>query len=214
MHLAARFYLSLVVALMFAGPARPQDAHNPLRLYAVYVDGGYGVYLGKGFVITAAHVAGLEPRVQIAGRQVPAKVVKRGDVSDVDLTLLSIDEHFPTNLGLRHMPLCQTLLEPDEPVFVAIPEGVARSHILSPSLLPLDVPTKLRTAIRYIAPGNSGSGVFDAREKCLLGIISRKLSLVEVKQVNGHEVREPHEIAKYFVPTSEIVKFIPPEVRF
>jgi S1-C subfamily serine protease len=212
MHFATPSCLVLIAAMSLAGSAYPQDIHNPLRFYAIHIGGGYGVYLGKGIVITAAHVTDAEPRVEIAGRDLPAKVVKRG--SDVDLALLSIDEHLPARLGLRHMPLCQSPPGTGQPVFVAIPEGVVQSYVLSPSQLPPDTPAKWQTAIRYVGPGNSGAGVFDAHEKCLLGIISRKLSLVQIKQVDGHIVRETHDIAKYFVPASEIAKFIPPEVRF
>jgi Trypsin-like peptidase domain len=170
MPFATPFCLGLIAAAILAEPAHPQDANYLLRFYAVRIGAGYGVNLGKGIVITAAHVAGLEPRVEIAGRDLPTKVVKRGD--DVDLTLLSIDEHLPARLGLRHMPLCQKPPATGEPVFVAIPEGVARSYVMSPSQLPPDIPAKFRTAIRFVDPGTSGSGVFDANEKCLLGIIS------------------------------------------
>src|SRR5207247_2235736 len=112
-----------------------------------------------------------------------------------------------------HMPLCQNPPGTGQPVIVAIPEGVVRSYVLSPAQLPPDIAAKFPTAIQYVDPGNSGSGVFDAKEKCLLGIISRKVSRVEIKQVNGREVREQHNIAKYFVPVSEIAKFMPPEGR-
>jgi hypothetical protein len=86
---------------------------------------------------------------------------------------------------------------------------------MSPSLLPSDLSAKFRTAISYVAEtGNSGAGVFDANEKCLLGIISRKISGIQIKQMNGQAVREQVDIAKYFVPASEIAKFMPPDVRF
>ena len=70
----------------------------------------------------------------------------------------------------------------------------------------------LVTAIRDFEPGNFGTDVFDAKEKCLLGI--RKISAVQVKQVNGQLVREPVDIAKYFVPAFEIASFIAPDIRF
>ena len=101
MHFANSFCLGLIAALAVAGSARTQDARNPLRLYAVGIGIGHGVYLGKGMVISAAHVAGEGSRVQIAGADLPTKVVKQDN--DVDLILLSIDEHLPARLGLRHM---------------------------------------------------------------------------------------------------------------
>ena len=178
----------VIAAAALAGPARPQDADDSLRLYAVHIDRapkqswtGLGVYLGRGIVITAAHVAGLgfwrKPRVEIAGQIFPTDVLKDGHFHGVDLTLLFVDmPQLPVSLGLRRMPLCQTSPWVGEPVIVATPEGVARSHVMSPRLLPPGVP-KYQSVIRYVAEtGDSGSGVFDANKKCLLGIITRKIS--------------------------------------
>jgi len=212
MHFPKSLYLGLIAALVVVGPARTQDARDPLRLYAVGIGIGHGVYLGKGIVISAAHVAAAGSHVQIAGADLTTKVIKQDN--DVDLILLSIDEHLPARLGLRRMPLCENPPRTSQQVIVAVPQGVVRSHVLSPSQLPSDIRIKFRTAIQYVGPGNSGAGVFDANEKCLLGIITQKMSLVEVKQVNGREVRERRDIAKYFVPVTEIAKFIPPELRF
>jgi Trypsin-like peptidase domain len=226
MHFAIPFYLGLIAAAL-AGPAHSQEPDDALRFYAVHIDrtqkqplNGYGVYLGNGIVITAAHVVGggdaTKPQVKIAGEYLQTKVVKDGDLNDVDLTLLSIDaRQLPDSLASRHMPLCQHPRGTGAPVIVATPDGVARSYIMSPSLLPPDTPAKFRTVIRYVAEtGNSGAGVFDANEKCLLGIISRKISGIEIRPMNGQLVREPVDIAKYFVPVSEIAKFIPADVRF
>jgi hypothetical protein len=57
--------------------------------------------------------------------------------------------------------------------------------------------------------GNSGSGVFDAGRKCLLGIMSRKI-YVRSPDNTG----EQKDIAKYFVPASTIAAFVPAEYRF
>jgi hypothetical protein len=59
--------------------------------------------------------------------------------------------------------------------------------------------------------GNSGSGVFDARHKCLLGIMSQKFSNSRIRVDTG-EV-EIHDIAKYFVPATTIADFLPAEFR-
>ena len=227
MQLAIAFCLSLIAAAVVAGMARSQDVDEALRLYAVHIDrtqvtplNGYGVYLGNGFVITAAHVVGggdaTKPQVKIDGQHLRTAVVKDGNVNDVDLTLLSVDVHqLPDSLASRHMPLCQNPLKAGEPVIVATPEGVARSYIMSPSELPPDIPAKFRTVIRYIAEtGNSGADVFDARAKCLLGIISRRISGVLNTSLEGQTVQVPINVAKYYVPVSEIAKFIPPDVRF
>jgi hypothetical protein len=58
---------------------------------------------------------------------------------------------------------------------------------------------------------NSGSGVFDAGQKCLLGIVSRKI-YVSPSSVAPESERK--DIAKYFVPASTIRTFIPTEYRF
>ena len=206
--------IGLFAAALVVGLAHSEDAGDSLRPYAVSVGGGHGVYLGKGIVITAAHVAGFPPQVEIAGAKVPTKAVKRGDLNDVDLTLLSIDEQLPAKLGLDHIQLCQKPPGTGEPVFVVLPEGATQTYVMSRALLPSNIPAKFQTAIRDFGPGNSGTGVFDAKEKCLLGIISRKISTIQVKQVNGQPVREPVDIAKYFVPASEIASFIPSDIRF
>src|SRR6266516_4495053 len=97
-----RFTIGLVLATAaFAslGFAHAQPTDDSLRLYAVNVIQdppqswtGYGIYLGKGLVLTAAHVVGsatrTKPNVRIAGMDLPARAIKEG--TRVDLTLLSI----------------------------------------------------------------------------------------------------------------------------
>ncbi len=213
-----------VAALPTFGQAHAQSTDDSLRIYAVNILHdppqswtGYGIYLGKGLVITAAHVVGsaadTNPSVRIAGMDLPAKAIKEGSVEGVDLTLLSIDEHkLPIYLQMRRMPLCEKPPWAGEPVIVAVPEGTARSRIMSPQLLPPDVRTKFPTVISDVATtGNSGSGVFDAGTKCLLGIMSRKIS---ARPTSADEESEQKDIAKYFVPASVIRAFIPTEYPF
>jgi hypothetical protein len=59
--------------------------------------------------------------------------------------------------------------------------------------------------------GNSGSGVFDAQHRCLLGIMSRKISQSRTRPDNGKP--ETRDIAKYFVPASEIAAFLPADTQ-
>jgi len=217
-----RLAYSLAAAfLMVSGGAHAQDpGDDALRLYAVNVVQnppqswpGYGVYLGNGLVITAAHVVGsasrTHPSVRIANLELPAKAVKEGSLQQVDLTLLAIDEaRLPVSLQLRRMPLCRIPPKPGEPVIVAIPEGIARSTVMAPRLLPDDLRAKFPTVIKDVATtGNSGSGVFDAERKCLLGIMSQKL-FSRAANVNSIVVKEK-DIAKYFVPAAIIAAFIP-----
>jgi hypothetical protein len=217
--------VGLALAL-FDRPSRagdPSDVDDSLRVYAVNVHRtpmqtwgpGYGIYLGNGLFITAAHVVGqgwlTRPKVVIDGQEYPTRVVKEGSSGGTDLTLLSVDERdLPVRLGLRRNPLCDVAPRPGENVVTVVPEGTARSRIISPEKLPLDA-RKYSTAIRDVAgTGNSGSGVFDAEHKCLLGIMSKKIS-VSGKRPDGKT--ETKDIAKYFVPASTIAEFIPAELR-
>jgi hypothetical protein len=222
-----RFPIALcLVAAVFAplNSARADPTDDSLRIYAVNIIQdppqswtGYGIYLGKGLVITAQHVVGsasqTKPSVRIAGMDLPAKAIREGNFERVDLTLLSIDEQkLPIYLQMRRMPLCEKPPWPGEPVIVAIPEGTARSRIMSPLLLPFDVRRRFSTVIRDVATtGNSGSGVFDAGQKCLLGIMSRKLF---VRPNSADAESKEKDIAKYFVPASAIRTFIPANYRF
>jgi len=210
--------LFLLLTIAF-GRAQAEPTDDSLRAYAVHVlqdpagsSNGAGIYLGKGLVITAAHVVKSGgPGVSIAGLNLPAKIVREGAFEQVDLALLSVDEEkLPISLRLRRMPLCQRPPWVGEPVIVAIPESTARSRIMSPLLLPAHVRFRFSTVISDVATtGNSGSGVFDAERKCLLGIMSRKIFV----RPNGIEANQK-DIAKYFVPASAIRAFIPTEVRF
>jgi hypothetical protein len=208
--------------VILGSPTRAESTDDSLLVYAVHVQRawlrswgpGYGIYLGKGLFLTAAHVAGhtwfTRPKVVIAGTEYPTKVIKAGDFETIDLTLLSVDEtRLPGRLALRRNPLCTQPPRPGQPVVTVVPEGTARSWILSPQRLPLSA-RKFDTVISDVAQtGNSGSGVFDAEKKCLLGIMSRKISDYRMK--NGK--RELHDIAKYFVPASVIAQFIPAEFQ-
>lgn len=180
---------------------------------------GYGVYLGNGLILTAAHVAGdvqqTKPHVAIAGQDLPAQLVKQGSLEDVDLTLLSVDgTKLPVSLQMRRTPLCERAPFARERVIVAIPEGTAPSSVLPRQAIPADLRGRFDTNIADVATtGNSGSGVFDAANLCLLGIVSRKLSIVQRPSRLGLPTRAT-DIAKYFVPAAEIRAFLPRNVSF
>ena len=111
--------LGFVAAAALGCPAHAQDADQSLRLYAVHVMRvpkepwtGYGIYLGNGVVVTAAHVAGSslfhKVQVEIAGRDLPANILRKANSGDVDLTVLSVDERqLPVSLRLRRMTVCK-----------------------------------------------------------------------------------------------------------
>jgi hypothetical protein len=218
-----RLLFGALVVMVLMGPSRAENADDSLLAYAVNVHRtpmqtwgpGYGIYLGKGFFITAAHVAGrawlTRPKVVIAGQEYPTHVVKEGSFEGTDLTLMSIEESLlPMRLRLRRNSLCKEPPWPGEQVVTVIPGGVVRSHVISPRLLPIEV-RKFSTVIGDVdRTGNSGSGVFDAQRRCLLGIMSRKISQSRTRPDTGKT--ETRDIAKYFVPASEIAAFLPADL--
>jgi S1-C subfamily serine protease len=205
---------------------RAQSDQASLKPFAVHINRtpqqpwpGYGVYLGNGLILTAAHVAGdvaqTKPHVVIAGQDLPAALIKQGSLESVDLTLLSIDgTKLPVGLQMRRTPLCDHPPYAGEKVVVAIPEGTAFSKVLPRQAIPADLRGRFDTDIADVATtGNSGSGVFDAADLCLLGIISRKISILQNSLKLGGPARTT-DIAKYFVPVAEIRAFIPQNVSF
>jgi S1-C subfamily serine protease len=218
-----RFTIWFLAAMMVSLPpgfAQDEPTDESLRIYAVNIIQdppqswtGYGIYLGSGLVLTAAHVVGsaarTRPSVRMAGLVLRAATVKEGAFEREDLTLLRVDEReLPISLRLRRMPVCQRQPWVGQPVIVAIPEGTARSRIMSPQLLPAQYRAKFSTVISDVATtGNSGSGVFDAANKCLLGIMSRKIQV----HPEGADLKD---LAKYFVPAATISAFIPSQYHF
>lgn len=229
MRFAKPLCIGAIAVIALTSAAHPQNPDQSLTIYGAHLRvtknpkeswPGTGVYLGRGLVITAAHLIGIEPwfqvAVQIAGKELPANVLKRGQLYDVDLTLLSVDEkQLPVSVQLRRLTICQQPSTPGEEVIVATADGIARSHVVSPKMLPPDLSPKYRTSIADVATtGNSGSGVFDAWKKCLRGIISAKIQETRITQKNGQIVRKTQDVAKYFVPAAAIRDFIPSEYRF
>jgi len=234
MRLAAWLGFIIIAASCISVPVQAQSPDEELKVYAVNVVKtppfekqftGYGIYLGHGTVITAAHVVGhwpafTNPRVLVAGQDLPAKVIKEGSFETVDLALLSVDEeHLPISLRLRRNPLCKEPPKAGEDVIVVLSYGTVRSRIIFPQLLPPKYRTSSNTFINDVwIAGGSGSGVFHAERKCLLGILSSKIWNYNYRMENGRMVRDlarnTMDIARHFVPASEIAEFIPPEYRF
>lgn len=230
MPVAKVLAVAAVLAALF-GPApafaQVEGDDAGLKLFAVHVNRtprqswpGYGVYLGAGLVLTAAHVPGnvadTHPRVVMADEDLATTLVRQGDLEHVDLTLLAVDPtKLPVNFQMRRMPLCGRAPFPGEAVVVATPEGTARSTVLPRLALPADLRDRFGTAIADVAStGNSGSGVFDAHQQCLLGIISRKITIVQTGVRSGAPFKTSRDIAKYFVPVGDIRAFIPADARF
>ena len=214
-----------VLILIFSSlPCAAEPADESLLAYAVNVHRtpmqtwgpGFGIYLGRGIFITAAHVVGRSwlnrPKIAIGGKEYPTRTVKEGSLEGIDLTLLAVDESLlPMSLRMRRISLCRIPPWPGEEVVTIVPGAAVRSRVISPQRLPRDV-QKFDTVIGDVAStGNSGSGVFDLRQRCLLGIMSRKISQTQTRPDTGKT--EIHDIAKYFVPASTIDAFIPDEIR-
>jgi hypothetical protein len=228
----AALTLALFVALAQGRCALAQPApqllasDDGLRAYAVHINRtppqrwpGYGMYLGNGLILTAAHVPGnfaeTKPRAVVAGEDRPTSLVRQGALDSVDLTLLSVDAStLPVRLRMRRLPLCEQDAFAGESVAVVTPERAVRSHVLPPSAVPEPLRRRFATVIGDVATtGNSGSGVIDVRRTCLLGIISRKISVGRTGARLG-DPAETTDIAKYFVPVGEIRAFIPGGVSF
>ena len=217
----------VLMATTCLSSARAQNADDELRVYAVNVVKtpplekqftGFGIYLGKGMVLTAAHVVGhwpaiTKPRVVTAGLDLPAEVSKIGSLEDVDLALLSVDESkLPVSLRLRRNPICRGPAPVGTYVIVAYPERTARSRVISPFLIAPQYRARLPSLIAE--PQGSGSGVFHAERRCLLGIMSQRIRKYDYRRQYGRLVTSAAGYAGYFVPASTIANFIPPELRF
>ena len=209
--------LSTTAANVFAPAESPEDE---LRIYAVNIVRkvpfrdpfiGYGIYLGQGTILTAAHVIGRWPsytrlRVIIAGQDLPGKVIKYMSPDDTDLALISVDaERLPISLRLRRNPFCKGPTPIGASVVVAYPEKSVRSQIISPLLIAPQFRSKFSTLITE--PQGSGSGVFRADRKCLLGIMSRRVTKYVAKNEGPFRVARPNGWAGYFVPVSALAKF-------
>src|SRR5262249_53981598 len=162
------------------------------------------IYLGKGMVITAAHVIGRwgflkNPHVQIAGQTLPAKIIKEGSVEHTDLTLLNVDEsQLPVSLRLRRNPLCTRPPKGGGGVIVIDPATTARTQIMSPMLIAPQLRTRFHTLISDLV-GASGSGVFSDERRCLVGILSRKIPKLNYREKDTG-VGESAGFSGYFVP--------------
>lgn len=208
--------------------AHAQSSDADLKIYAVNVVKtppfekqltGYGIYVGHGAIITAAHVMGhwpafTDPRVLVAGLDLPAKVIKEGSADQTDLALLSVDkERLPLSLLLRRNPLCKQPPVIGTNVVIVYPTRTVRSRIISPLMVPPEYQARFGSSLINEAEG-SGSGVFHADKRCLLGIISSRITKFKYRQANKRLLIANDGFAGHFAPASTIAEFIPPEFRF
>jgi hypothetical protein len=226
MRQTACFALATVIACLLPKSAPAQSTDDDLRIYAVNVlktppfekqITGYGIYLGQGIVITAAHVVGhwpmfTHPRVLIAGQDLPAKVIKNGSFEATDLALLSVEETaLPMSLRLRRNPLCNGSPTVGSEVINVIPEETTRARVISPLSIPVQLRKRFDTLID--SEKSSGSGLFDAEHKCHLGIMSGKVQKYH-RQFENVRIRGYMDgYAGYFVSAAKIAKFIPSDLH-
>ncbi len=220
------FGFALVLAGAITMPALAQVPDAALQVYGVNVVKtppfkkqftGYGIYMGQGRVLTAAHVVGhwpffTHPRVLVAGQDLPAKVVKQR-FAKVDLALLSIDEsRLPISLRLRRNQLCKTSPPIGTEVVDVLPQATSRAHIISPTSISSALQGRFDSLID--TPKLSGTGIFDPERQCLLGIVSEKAEKYDYQMQNGHAVWAPDGFAGYFVSVAKITKFLPKDLQF
>jgi len=218
---------AVTLCLMLASSAVAARADAPedtLAAYAVHIHQtpmqswgpGAGIYLGQGAFITAAHVAGhtwwTRPKVVSNGEAFPTRTLREGSFDGIDVTVLGVEEKLlPLRLRLRRMTLCAKPPMPGQDVVTVVPGAIVHSRILAPERLPANL-RQFNTVIRDVAnTGDSGSGVFDAQLRCLLGIMSRKISVARRDAVGSRQGVK--DIAKYFVPAATIAAFLPPELN-
>lgn len=217
---------SMMIHIPELAKAQTTDEDDSLRIYAVNVVKtppfkkefiGYGIYLGQGTVITAAHVLGrwpvfTRPRVLVAGLDLPARILKSGYDQQPDLALLSVDEtRLPVSLRLRRNPLCRMPPAIGMAVVDVVPERTSRSRIISPLSIAPVLRDNFNTLIDNVEA--SGSGIFDAQRKCLLGIASAKVVKFKNQMRNGHVIYVPTGFAGYFVSAAKIAEFLPENLQ-
>jgi hypothetical protein len=220
----------LALAILAAGAAPPlhaQTSDSSLIIYAATViktrpfekpgTAGYAIYLGRGAVITAAHVIGhwpffTHPHVLIGAQDLPVTIVKEGSFEGTDLALLSIDEEaLPVAVRLRRNPLCKDTPRPGREVISVTPDQTTRLHVVSPAVIAPELRNKLGTLVD--APRRSGSGLFDAERKCLVGVVSAKIRRYHYQPLKGPSAADDAAYVGYFVPAPAIVGFLPVEFR-
>src|ERR1700682_2603293 len=215
-----------VIASLLSASTLAQSTDDDLRIYAVNVVKtppfekqftGYGIYLGQGIVITAAHVVGhwpffTHPRVLIAGQDLPAKVIKEGSFETTDLALLSVDEaKLSISLRLRRNPVCNRSPSIGTEVIDVVPEGTTRARVISPLSIIPQLRKRFDSLIDSVKA--SGSGLFDAERKCLLGIVSARVQKYHYQLENVRIRGYADGYAGYFVSAATIAKFIPSDLH-
>jgi hypothetical protein len=203
------------------------DQTSDLRVYGVNVIKkaplkdeftGYGIYLGQGKVITAAHIIGHWPalanlRVRVGNLELPAEAVKIDREEALDLALLSVDEtQLPMGLRLRRNPLCKASPPFGTRAAVVYPDRIVETRTISPIFIAPKYRARMSSLIAE--QQGSGAGVFLPDYHCLLGIISMKVQKYAYRRQHGRLLASPSGWAGYYVPVSAIAAFLPKDFRY
>lgn len=167
---------------VFAVMSRPDQAWR-----------SYAIHLGGGVVITPAHVAGDGGTLQFVVDHVAirASAAFAGDPGRLDLTVL-LAEDLPATAA--SIAICSTDGRPEQDVIV-VSDKVASSALVSARLaarLARGGLARHRFVTTVSGIGPSGSAVVDPRQRCLLGMITHRIT------ENGKE------IARAYLPASVI----------
>lgn len=145
---------------------------------------GSGIYLGHGFVLTAAHVVKMDPdhpqvTVVIDSNRTPGNVVLMNALENVDLALIKLDNRglMPQRRTQAGVSICTYNPGKSQPAVV-----ISQGLVTRTSTLPLytKTPPNMVQWTHMLAvglhPGNSGGGVFDPSEGCLWGVVVQEIS--------------------------------------
>ena len=146
----------------------------------------------------------------IGGQEILAKVIQKGAFPRLDLAQLSVEQSsLPDSVRLRRNHLCKELAQVGTNVVVVSPEQTVRSRIISPRAIAPRYRSHFDTLISE--PHGSGSGVFDADKKCLLGIMSAAImrnSLTGAAVTPfSFQIKWDASVG-YFVPAATIADFL------
>jgi hypothetical protein len=151
--------------------------------------------------------------VRIAGQEFPTKILKEGSFQETDLALLAVDAaKLPGSLQLRRNPLCKDAPRVGMEIIDVLPHRVSRAHVISPSSIAPELRHRFATLID--TPRDSGSGIFDPERGCLLGIVSAKITKYSYQSTGTGVTAKPNGFAGYFVPASQILRFIPQNLHY
>jgi hypothetical protein len=126
---------------------------------------------------------------------------------------MAVDEtKLPIGLQLRRNPLCKSSPIIGMEVIDVVPEGTTRARVISPLSIPSQFRERFNTLVDT-AEG-SGSGLFDAERKCLLGIVSAKIRAQQYQPRSGRLAGVVSVFVGYFVSAERIANFMPTSVHF